>query len=130
MPNIGGPAVKKKKMLAGIAHSNHTIRLACMCERSKENTIKTLERLQRIRTAIRLCCAYRTTSTEATIARIMPITLMIKERTFTVWENQARKKDMRKTVIARWQELWERERTKQMIKNYYASHNFLTRYYS
>ena len=106
MPNVGGPQMSKRKMLATVAQSQilyaapiwHTVT-------SKKGLTRKLLRIQRLM-SIRVISAYRTISAEAAgiIGGIPPIDLLIEER-WAIY-NGADRKTARESLNARWQERW------------------------
>lgn len=108
MPNIGGPRASKRRLLSCVVHSQllyaapvwHTVT-------ENQKLQKKISSVQR-KINIRICCAYRTISTEGAgvIAGVPPIELLIQERrekyigvdTVTARAN----------LMNRWQDKWNR----------------------
>lgn len=107
MPNVSGPRSSKRRIIAGVISSQ--ILYACPAWQkvieNKKLTQKLLS-LQRLAT-IRICSAYRTTSTLAlgVIAGVPPIDLMVEERTK---KYEGKNADIaRRELMQKWQERWE-----------------------
>lgn len=113
MPNIGGPAARKRKILMEVMNSI-TLYGAPIWHSVIE--IKRyrgmLEKLQR-RAMLRMASAYRTTSTAApyVITKTLPIDLLVEERRLTYIQGgritPQYRKQIRKDSIAKWQERWD-----------------------
>lgn len=102
MPKFGGASDNKRRILAGVMDSiilygPEVWKEALKVHRYRQ-MIVTLER----RVALRICSAYRTTSTEAlrVIGRRIPLVLLADERT----SNEA---DKREVTLEKWQERWD-----------------------
>ncbi|XP_030766319.1 uncharacterized protein LOC115890280 [Sitophilus oryzae] len=74
--------------------------------------------------AIRMCCVFRTVSTEAVlvIAGIAPINLQVEERTMGIGADKCAKTEARQKTLNSWQNRWEAMRevvqwSKRLIAN-------------
>lgn len=120
MPNIGGPKPGTRRLLGSVVHS--IVLYAAPAWKpciDKALYRSWLERVQR-KVALRICSAYRTTSTKAlqVIAGIIPIHLLVLERTYAPGANSRPNKLLiRETTIRQWQVEWNQEaRTAQWTK--------------
>lgn len=123
MPNIGGPRSSKRRVLSSVVHSIMLYAAPAwevIMDVAKYK--KMFSRIQR-RLALRVCSAYRTTSTDAVlvIAGIPPIGLLVKERCRIMTEGIDRKV-ARQVVFREWQEKWNQENgkalwTKRLIRD-------------
>lgn len=109
LPNIGGPDSEKRKLLTSVAYSIilYAAPVWAKCiQRKKYRDI--LERMQR-RLAIRVCSAYRTTSTAAlqVLADDIPVDLRIKERTRR--RETEDEGGLRQEILDEWQRRWRED---------------------
>lgn len=110
MPNIGGPGAAKRRMLCSVVHSQMLYAApAWYSVTTNRRVLQKLTSLQR-KLCIRICSAYRTTSTDAVgvIAGIPPIELQIlerRERYIGVARVTARE-----NTLHRWQTRWHNGR--------------------
>lgn len=113
MPNIGGPAYYKRRLLSGVVHS--VLLYAAPVWRDeikKANQLRKMVAIQR-KSLLRVASAYRTVSAEAVqvVAGFPPIDLMVAERCFLykVGGRLAGNRRMaRERTLKKWQERWER----------------------
>lgn len=121
MPNIGGPKSSKRRVLAGVVHSQ--LLYAAPVWHSAVNNGKLMKRLNKIqrRLCIRVCSGYRTISLAAAevIAGIPPIKLLVLERTERF--NGVTRREANDTLLSRWQEEWMQQTygrwTRRLIPN-------------
>ncbi|KAI5754009.1 hypothetical protein M8J77_005034 [Diaphorina citri] len=132
MPNIDGPDNGKRRMLASVVYSILLYGAPVWGNVTKWHKYVTLlERVQR-KVMLRLCRAYRTTSTPALqiITGTLPIELMVKEKVelYTLnkindeEEQKIREEELKENLWEIWMEKWENETTrgqwtKRIIKN-------------
>lgn len=121
MPNIRGPGAGKRKLLNTVFESTLLYGAPVWKDAMRYNKYaKKLESLQR-KLGIRSIMAYRTTSYMAVciIARVIPITLLIEERT-SIYKKEDRA-ECRNETLNKLQTLWENgdkaEWTRKLIKN-------------
>ncbi|KAJ8934071.1 hypothetical protein NQ314_013609, partial [Rhamnusium bicolor] len=109
MPRIGGSSESKRRILSAVTDS-----ILLYASPIWENVLKyqkyrtMTDQVQR-KMALRISRGYRTISTEAArvISRIVPIDLMVEERTGTIGMAEAQKRNARKNTIAKWQNRWQ-----------------------
>lgn len=107
MPNVRGPRASKRRVIAGIIHSQ--ILYACPAWHDVTKNKKLTDRLARLQRQanIRICSAYRTTSFIAAgvIAGFAPIDIMIMHRK-EKYEGKP-SKVATETLMKRWQNRWD-----------------------
>lgn len=121
MPNIGGPRASKRRVLAGIVHSQILYATPAWHEvTSNRKLVAKLMSLQRM-ISIRVASAYRTISTSASgvIAGIPPIDLLINERRERYMGTP--KSEARRNLVLDWQNKWDHDKngrwTHELIPN-------------
>nr|XP_023017689.1 uncharacterized protein LOC111506728 [Leptinotarsa decemlineata] len=104
MPNIGGPREGSRRMICSVAQS--IMRNDMEKSHGKKVYRNVLLSVQR-RAAIKIACAYKTTSTKALlmIARTPLIDLLAEERTMV--QNNVSKGLARLQIMEKWQQFWE-----------------------
>lgn len=107
MPRVGGPKTSSRRILSAVAHS--IMLYACPIwgqELSVKTNLKVMEKVQR-RVALRVCCGFRTVSTEAALvlAGIPPIDLMVRER--SAWY-RGTTDEAGNDCMEGWQDRWEK----------------------
>lgn len=113
MPNVGGSKASKRKvqMLAVYSVLLYGAPIWWEAVRKKKKYTATLKRIQR-RMLLRVCSAYRTTSSEAlqAISGTPPIDLLMEERVkrHKAKEEAESLESINKEIIDRWQERWAR----------------------
>ena len=112
MPNIGGPVATKRRIIAAAAQAIILYGAPTWIKVLKyKKHRKKLENSQRS-LLIRICSAYRTTSTEAlqVMANIPPLSLLAEERTRAHEEKgRVTKKELREDTMKKWQNQWKKE---------------------
>ncbi|XP_030763253.1 uncharacterized protein LOC115887872 [Sitophilus oryzae] len=108
-PNIGGPRVEKRRLLASVVHS--TILYASpIWDRSMrfKHYENMLERINR-KLALRVASAYCTCPTVAVLClvKIHPVSLLIQERNQIYKNGPFFRKEARNMVLEQWQTRWE-----------------------
>lgn len=112
MPNIGGPSSAKRKILATVPQSILLYGAEIWGEalQKSRNNIK-ISRIQR-QAALRVCCGYRTVSTEAAlvIAGIIPLTIAAEDRREKRHgpPSEGGEEGRRTRMLDTWQKEWDR----------------------
>lgn len=109
MPNIGGPASKKRKVLNAVVNSILLYAAPVWAKVIKMDHYKhQLERVQR-QMALRISSAYRTVSLAAVqvLAGTTPIDLLVRERALLYEKGKEEKANIQEETLRLWQERWE-----------------------
>lgn len=109
MPNVGGARASRRRVLASVVDSVMLYAAPVWVRALKQKSGRgILEKVQR-RTALRICSAYRTASTEAVVvlAGVPPLELLAEERCRIYRGEDA--KEARRETLERWQRMWEED---------------------
>ena len=107
MPNTRGPRYLRRRILAEVVKSvilyASPIWADCLKYKTYTQSISSVYR----RTALRVCCAYRTVSDEAAlvVAGMIPIDLLAKERQL-LYEKKLTAQEARERSLSEWQTRW------------------------
>ncbi|XP_056633902.1 uncharacterized protein LOC130443352 [Diorhabda sublineata] len=105
---MGDPCEAKRRILGCVAESILLYAAAIWVSVLENNKYITVaSRVQR-RVALRICRGYRTISNEAArvLARIIPIDLLVEERSRAIGMTAGEKKALRKETVQKWQNRW------------------------
>lgn len=111
MPNLGGPKSSNRRILANVAHSIILYAAPVWSRALQWNKYKNLlARVQR-RMALRICCGFRTMSTDTALilAGVVPIDLQIKTRCFQYWNSKGTGCDAGGDSVIEWQRRWQEQ---------------------
>lgn len=109
MPNIGGPAPTKRRVLNAVVNSVLLYAAPVWDKAMKMAKYRnTYTKVQR-QMAIRISCAYRTVSTAAAqlLAGTIPIDLLVRERSLIYDRGKEEVKNIRDETMKLWQERWD-----------------------
>lgn len=113
MPRQRGPSFAKRKLMYRVVES--TILYAAPVWREAGHVKSYMNRLQRVQRnmLLRITSAYRTASTAAlqVVAGMVPIGLMLEERTITFGLGKEQQVEQREITIGKWNERWGEETT-------------------
>lgn len=109
MPNLGGPKSSNRRTLSNVAHSILLYAAPVWSRALQWNKYrKLLERVQR-RMALRICCGFRTMSTDAALvlAGLLPIDIQIRRRCQQYGNCKDADIEEGKFDVVEWQQRWE-----------------------
>lgn len=109
MPRIGGPGEAKRRVLQNVSESiilyAAPVWEECLHIKKRRNDLLKAQRAG----TIRVCCAYRTISTDAAavISGVIPIDLALEERAKTFQKNKETKEKEREETLQKWNQRWQ-----------------------